>query len=90
MHNDQLSYAETFDEALAGLFGASAMAPADTSAAEAGYEPAPSLQAGISRAQNAFQAYREATGAGNFEEAAEALNCLQQALKDLNQQFGNQ
>lgn len=90
MHNDQLSYAETFDEALAGLFGASALAPADTSAAGAGYEPAPSLQAGISRAQNAFQAYREATGAGNFQEAAEALNRLQQALEDLNQQSGNQ
>lgn len=90
MHNDQLSYAETFEEALAGLFGDDPATAMDGSTPSKQYETAPNLQAGISRAQEAFRSYLKATGEGEFQDAAKALNRLQRVLEDLDQQSEEQ
>lgn len=90
MHNDQLSYAETFDEALAGLFDTAASTDQSGAPSSAAYEEGTSIQSGISSAREAFQRYQNATGEGRFEAAAQALNDLQRALEDLNQQSQDQ
>lgn len=90
MHNDQLSYAETFDEALAGLFDTAASTDQSGAPSSAAYEEGTSIQSGISSAREAFQRYQDATGEGRFEAAAQALNDLQRALEDLNQQSQDQ
>lgn len=88
MHDDQLSYAETFDEALAGLIGEEMKRPA--APVEEGGEPstAPAEEdqtkdALIRRANRAFERYMRATGAGNFREASEALEDLRRSLESL-------
>ena len=72
MHGDDLSYAETFDAALQGLFGAAKPeAP--------GQAPRNLDQIG-SQANDAFERYLEAQGEGRFKDAAEALSDLQSLL----------
>lgn len=82
MHDDQLSYAETFDQALEGIFG-EAPPPAAT-----GTERATTGTTGemIRQAKQAFDNYLERTGQGNFQEASRALDQLQQTLEQLSQQ----
>jgi hypothetical protein len=87
MHGDEISYAHSFDEALAGLFEEGegpAAAPA------AGAEPGapPGAAAGTARqavrdAQSAFEDYRRAIGDGRFRDAAAALERLQSSLQKL-------
>ena len=85
MHGDKLSYAETFDAALNGLFEpvepvpASASAPASAGAGVAA-GPASSLRQLGTEANAAFQRYLKAQGEGRFEDAAAALSELQSLL----------
>jgi uncharacterized membrane protein (UPF0182 family) len=72
MHGDDMSYGETFDAALEGLFEPGV----------AGGEPTSLRQAGR-RAQAAFERYLEAQGEGRFEDAAGALEELQSLLSRL-------
>jgi uncharacterized membrane protein (UPF0182 family) len=72
MHGDNLSYAETFDAALEGLFAEDAPAPPGT-------EPVSLRQAGA-RANAAFERYLSAQGEGRFQDAADALSDLRSLL----------
>ncbi|MGB3226086.1 MAG: UPF0182 family protein [Desulforhopalus sp.] len=83
MHNDQLSYAESFEEALQGLF---------KDAEEITPKVAPSLKTGavslsveelIRSANESFTRYLSAMGEKRFQEASEALQRLESLLKDL-------
>ncbi|MDX1627498.1 MAG: UPF0182 family protein [Fulvivirga sp.] len=81
MHNDNLSYAPTFEDALNGIFG-----EAPPASLEEGEQKELEQLTGtlIEQANQAFKNYMEATGAGNFDEASRALKQLQQALEKLN------
>jgi hypothetical protein len=80
MHNDQISYAETFDEALEGLFKA-----------KAGEQPTPtgrldqeiSVDRLVQQANEAFESYLENLAQKNFQQSARSLEQLQQILKRL-------
>jgi len=76
MHGDNMSYAESFDEALEGLLD---QAPAADRAITTATTPG-GLRETLARAQAAFEDYLEAHGEGRFEDAAEALGRLQSAL----------
>lgn len=82
MHDDQLSYAENFQEALEGIFGEAPPAPVT----EAGAPVQQTISNLIQRANQAFQNYMQATGQGNFQEASGALEQLRQSLDQLSQQ----
>jgi uncharacterized membrane protein (UPF0182 family) len=79
MHGDKLSYAETFDAALNGLFGPGQQAGAG---AVAGSGEASLGQLG-SEANAAFKRYLEAQGDARFQDAAEALEELESLLARL-------
>lgn len=92
MHNDDLSYAETFEEALQGLFGDS-VAEADIPVSAVGgiLQPEPAeteevSQSLIQQANEAFQQYLDLTGQKQFNEAARELERLQKLLQELAQQ----
>ena len=72
MHGDKLSYAETFDAALNGLFGA-----AQPEGASAGTT---SLRQLGTDANAAFERYLKSQGNGRFQDAADALAELQSLL----------
>jgi len=76
MHGDDLSYAETFDAALEGLFGPG-------QAAEPGAPGTLSMRQLGSDANDAFERYLSAQGEGRFSDAAEALTELQSLLSRL-------
>lgn len=77
MHGDDLSYAETFDEALQGLFG-----PEQPGLAE--QQPGTlSLRQLGTDANAAFERYLSAQGEGRFQDAAAALTELQSLLSRL-------
>lgn len=80
MHNDKLSYAETFDEALEGIFGE---APAPAAVVEGTIMSERTL---IQDAQQAFDNYINATGAGRLEDAGRALEQLKRALNQLSKE----
>ncbi len=71
MHGDEMSYAPTFRDALAGLVGRGP---------PTGTLPAPP-PAALERAQRAFDDYRRLTSEGRFEEAGRALRALEDALR---------
>jgi uncharacterized protein len=73
MNGDSMSYAPTFDEALAGLVSGGGRATA------AHAQPAPSSEA-LERARRAFDDYRQLTSEGRFEEAGARLRELEKAL----------
>ena len=81
MHNDNLSYAETFEEALNNLF----------TDAEAGLPAAGPAVAGqnveelIRRANEAFENYLQLTQQKQFSEAGNELQRLEEALKQLSE-----
>jgi len=92
MHNDNLSYAETFDEALAGLFDTS-LATNPPLASAQGMEaetdaPTDETSTLIQQANEAFERYIQQTGNKNFEGAARELNNLENLLKELLQEEG--
>jgi hypothetical protein len=81
MHNDNLSYAETFSQALDGLFSKDdkpAFEPEDSSLAS----DTP-IDALISQAQNAFDNYLRLQSEKKFDAAAKELQRLQDALERL-------
>ncbi len=80
MHDDKLSYAETFEEALEGIFGE---APAPETVVEGGIAPERNL---IQDAQQAFDNYINATGQGRLEDAGRALEQLKRALEQLSKE----
>lgn len=87
MHNDDLSYAGTFEEALQGLFG-EPVAEEDMppSAIDRILQPSPAegeQRTLIQQANNAFGRYLELTGQKKFNEAAEELERLQELLQEL-------
>jgi len=79
MHGDDLSYAETFEAALEGLFEEDAPAVAPIRDAGA---PAPVPELGR-RANAAFESYLRLQGEGRFEEAGRELERLQALLQRL-------
>lgn len=81
MHGNQLSYAETFDKALAGLYGdAAAPGSAAPGAPPSQAEPFGEL---ARRAGRAFDDYLQALADKRFDEAGAALERLSGALKKL-------
>jgi hypothetical protein len=85
MHEDRLSYAESFEEALNGIFeGGPPPAVADTTGREPGAALAPdAIQNMIINASDAFNEYLRLSGEGRFGEAGEALDRLQESLQQL-------
>lgn len=81
MHDDNLSYAQTFDEALQGLFGGAPTTAPSTETATT--TPA---KATIQQANQAFNDYINATGQGRLEDAGRALQQLKNALQQLSKQ----
>jgi hypothetical protein len=94
MHGDEISYAHSFDEALAGLFEegegpAAAPAAGTEPGAPAGAAAGTARQA-VRDAQSAFDDYRRAIGDGRFRDAADALERLQRSLQRLEGQLAPQ
>lgn len=87
MHNDKLSYAPTFEEAMQGLLGQAE--PPEKRLPAAGGPAAPSVRSLVERASSAFQKYRTNTGQGNFSAAADAFAELQTALQQLMRETDN-
>lgn len=80
MHGDNLSYAETFEQALEGLFeGRPPARPAPGEQAA----PAAGRREWIDRAGTAFREYLHAMGRTNFTGSADALGRLEEALEEL-------
>ena len=74
MHGDNLSYAETFDQALMGLF--------EDTTIRNGTSPVSARSAAL-QARAAFESYLSALGAGEFEAAARHLRALRNLLDKL-------
>ena len=77
MHGGNMSYGETFDEAMAGLMDHARPGPPSV------VGPTHSDIAVGRRARDAFEAYLRHQGAGDFQRAAEALEALSSALDEL-------
>jgi uncharacterized membrane protein (UPF0182 family) len=82
MHDDRLSYAESFDKALEGLFGEGPPPPPSPIPGPAKGPPADLAQ----RANQAFEDYLRLQGEKKFQEAARQL----ETLRDLLQQMAKQ
>ncbi len=82
MHNDDLSYAESFEEALEGIFTGQPPPKAGREEVPAftGSEP---MQDVINRANTAFENYLQYMQQKQFEDAATALRDLEGALEEL-------
>ena len=82
MHNDKLSYAETFDKALQGLF--EDVEPKMAAGAKEEAKPGTmTIKEHIQKANEAFNRYIEKTGQQNFEAASQALEELKKSLNNL-------
>ncbi|MFP4477780.1 MAG: UPF0182 family protein [Desulfatibacillaceae bacterium] len=85
MHNDNLSYAESFDQALYGLFGKAVpekMAPGTPAG------PVPGINNLVRSADDAFNGYLDALGNKRFDDAAQSLKDLRDALDSLSVRAG--
>jgi uncharacterized membrane protein (UPF0182 family) len=83
MHGDNLTYAETFEEALQELYGES---PVKQSAVQEEVPPVVkemSVDEKINEANDAFNNYLKYQGQGEFQKAAGELERLQTILKEL-------
>lgn len=80
MHGDDLSYAESFDKALEGLFkeGARTGAPEAKKLVEQ-----MTIDEIIQKANDAFESYLQQLGEKNYKRAGDALERLEQALQQL-------
>ena len=87
MHNDRLSYAESFEEAIKGLFGETPVKEIEggTTRETSGM----SFDQLVKRAGNAFNDYINFTGTKDYEGASRALRNLEQALEDLKNRTEN-
>ncbi|MFS8067811.1 MAG: UPF0182 family protein, partial [Byssovorax sp.] len=81
MHNDRMSYASTFEEALQSLLGAETGGALAPHAAILGLDR-PIVES-IQRANEAFESYLRLSAEKRFEEAARALESLNQSLQSL-------
>ncbi len=86
MHDDKLSYAQNFEEALEGIFG-EAPPPEERIEGQAAATTRP-MEELIRQARQAFDDYLNATGQKRFEEASRALERLESALQQLSDQEG--
>ena len=77
MHGDTMSYAETFDQALNGLFTGEPARPAGAAAGESSF---PELGRQTSEA---FEAYLKALGEHRFDDSAKQLERLRELIKRL-------
>lgn len=84
MHNDNLSYAETFDEALRGLFEETAPLTSLDRATDG-----LSGEDLIEEANDAFESYLQGLGEKRYEEAVQALKRLENALQQLEKKSGS-
>lgn len=80
MYNDNLSYAENFEDALNGLFTETSV-PESTKAL-IGRE---SIEELIQKASQAFENYLQKMQEREFDEAGKELNSLEEALKKLSE-----
>jgi hypothetical protein len=85
MHNDRLSYAETFDRAIEGLFEGTKR---ETIGGEAPEVMPGTIKELIQRAGTAFDEYIEYTGKKEFNKASESLRELEESLDQLYKQHG--
>ena len=83
MHNDKLSYAETFDQAIRGLF--TEIEPGLEAGAGEGVTE--SLDELIQKATRAFDRYISATGNKEFDNASRSLQELERTLNELNDEY---
>ena len=95
MHGDDMSYAKSFDQALAGLFSQSSnqqTAGANEQNVSQPSSPRPkiSLKQQIQDANDAFNTYLKLSGQKNFSGAAKQLEKLQKALEKMSNQSQNQ
>ncbi len=84
MHNDKLSYAPTFDEAVKGLYGEPI-----TQRMARGVQADASLEQMVRRANQSFENYLTALGEKNFTQAGSELEALQDALQRLSNIAGS-
>ena len=88
MHGDNMSYAQTFDQALNKLFNASSdntPPPKEVSTTQKSITPNSKL---IQQANDAFNNYLNFSGQKKFNEAAKELEKLQDALQKLSSNAG--
>ncbi len=85
MHNDNLSYAETFEDALTQLYQPEAI-PEQRITGEETLEMRPDNRELIDRANSAFENYLNLMQQEKFREAGEALETLQQSLQQLSEE----
>lgn len=85
MHNDNLTYAPTFDEALNKLFEEAGLAEAEPEDLVSEVSPVEVSTRSdlIIQANQAFERYIRSTGDKDFDAAGDALNDLQKALQQL-------
>ncbi|NBB75750.1 MAG: UPF0182 family protein, partial [Bacteroidetes bacterium] len=84
MHNDRLSYAESFDKALEGLFKDSVKP--DIPMAKQGVAEGSTTEL-IQSANDSFQQYLQAMGEKRFSEATDSLSRLESLLQQLAGQY---
>ncbi len=89
MHDDNLSYAETFDEALAGLYKTSEKEPATAAATTGTPKRNQTTKELINEANQAFENYLQLMQQKDFRQAGEALETLRQSLQQLAGESGN-
>ncbi|MEZ5065926.1 MAG: UPF0182 family protein [bacterium] len=83
MHQDDLSYGETFDEAIRGLIGGASPSIRSASSADRGARTRGDREDLIRRASEAFEEYLDLQAGKRFPEAAEQLEDLSDALEQL-------
>ncbi len=84
MHDDQLSYAETFNEALNNLLKGEK--PVEIGTAKEGFSISGSVNELIQKANNAFEDYLDFMQQKKFNEAGNSLEELQKTLQKLSDQ----
>ena len=93
MHDDNLSYAPTFDEALQKLYSQSPQPTATTTTGETKQTVVQTKSLSVSdqirAANDAFENYLKLQGEKKFEEAGKQLEKLQQALQQLQNKSKN-
>jgi hypothetical protein len=87
MHNDRMSYAESFDKALRKLFEGEAKLRPGPGETRPDGEQAP-LEELIRKANQAFESYLQLQGKFNFQEASKQLDSLHQTLQELSKRIG--
>jgi hypothetical protein len=86
MHNDNLSYAESFDEALKGIYGEPVKKVPAEGAKETEKKVTEDQNMLIKSANQALQNYLKFTGEEQFDQAAQSMKELKRALDKLEKQ----